>query len=81
MGIIMYVIRVIVSQIHKISISSVQDDFYYAYVHATKGKCNVPNVNVDDMVFFTVDYRRRLASYFDSLPESLKDEFARLYDV
>ena len=56
-------------------------DFYYAYVHATKGICNVPNVNVDDMVFFTVDYRRRLASYFDSLPESLKDEFARLYDV
>lgn len=56
-------------------------DFYYAYVHATKGICNVPNVNIDDMVFFTVDYRRRLASYFDSLPESLKDEFARLYDV
>ena len=56
-------------------------DFYYAYVHATKGICNVLNVNVDDMVFFTVDYRRRLASYFDSLPESLKDEFARLYDV
>lgn len=56
-------------------------DFYYAYVHATKGICNVPNVNVDDMVFFTVDYRRRLASYFDSLPESLKDEFARLYDI
>lgn len=56
-------------------------DFYYAYVHATKGICNVPNVNVDDMVFFTVDYRRRLAFYFDSLPESLKDEFARLYDI
>ena len=56
-------------------------DFYYAYVHATKGICNVPNVNVDDMFFFTVDYRRRLASYFDSLPESLKDEFARLYDI
>lgn len=56
-------------------------DFYYAYVHATKGICNVPNVNVDDMVFFTVDYRRRLASYFDSLPESLKDEFNRLYDI
>ena len=56
-------------------------DFYYAYVHATRGMRNVPNVNVDDMVFFTADYRRRLASYFDSLPESLKDEFARLYDV
>ena len=56
-------------------------DFYYAYVHATKGICNVPNVNVDDMVFFTVDYRRRLASYFDSLPESLKDEFTVIYNV
>ena len=56
-------------------------DFYYAYVHATKGICNVLNVNVDDMVFFTVDYRRRLASYFDSLPESLKDEFTVIYNV
>lgn len=56
-------------------------DFYYAYVHATKGMRNVPNVNVDDMVFFTADYRRRLASYFDSLPESLKDEFTVIYNV
>lgn len=56
-------------------------DFYYAYVYATKGMRNVPNVNVDDMVFFTADYRRRLASYFDSLPESLKDEFTVIYNV
>ena len=56
-------------------------DFYYAYVHATKGMRNVPNVNVDDMVFFTADYRRRLASYFDSLPESLKDEFTVIYNI
>ena len=56
-------------------------DFYYAYVYATKGMRNVPNVNVDDMVFFTADYRKRLASYFDSLPESLKDEFTVIYNV
>ena len=56
-------------------------DFYYAYVHATKGMRNVPNVNVDDMIFFAADYRRRLVSYFDSLPDSLKDEFTVIYNV
>ena len=56
-------------------------DFYYAYVYATRGMRNVPNVSVDDMIFFAADYRRRLVSYFDSLPDSLKDEFAVIYNV
>lgn len=56
-------------------------DFYYAYVHATRGMRNVPNVSVDDMIFFAADYRRRLVSYFDSLPDSLKDEFTVIYNV
>lgn len=56
-------------------------DFYYAYVYATRGMRNVPNVSVDDMIFFAADYRRRLVSYFDSLPDSLKDEFTVIYNV
>ena len=56
-------------------------DFYYAYVHATRGMRNVPNVSVDDMIFFAADYRRRLVSYFDSLPDSLKDEFTVIYNI
>lgn len=56
-------------------------DFYYAYVYATRGMRNVPNVGVDDMIFFAADYRRRLVSYFDSLPDSLKDEFTVIYNI
>ena len=56
-------------------------DFYYAYVYATRGMRNVPNVSVDDMIFFAADYRKRLVSYFDSLPDSLKDEFTVIYNV
>ena len=56
-------------------------DFYYAYVYATRGMRNVLNVSVDDMIFFSEDYRRRLTSYFDSLPDSLKDEFIAIYNI
>lgn len=56
-------------------------DFYYAYVYATKNMRDLLDSNFEFRVFFVEDYKRRLKSYFDGLDESLKDEFARLYDV
>ena len=56
-------------------------DFYYAYVYATKNMRDLLDSNFEFRVFFVEDYKRRLKSYFDGLDESLKDEFARLYNV
>ena len=56
-------------------------DFYYAYDYATKNMRDLLGSNFEFRVFFVEDYKRRLKSYFDGLDESLKDEFARLYDV
>ena len=58
-----------------------QRDFYFAYDYATKNMRDLLDSNFEFRVFFVEDYRRRLKSYFDGLDESLKDEFARLYDV
>ena len=52
-------------------------DFYYAYDYATKNMRDLLGSNL----FFVEDYKRRLKAYFDGLDESLKDEFARLYDI
>ena len=56
-------------------------DFYYAYDYATKNMRDLLYSNFEFRVFFVEDYKRRLKAYFDGLDESLKDEFARLYDV
>lgn len=56
-------------------------DFYYAYDYATKNMRDLLESNFEFRVFFVEDYRRRLKLYFDGLDESLKDEFARLYNV
>ena len=56
-------------------------DFYYAYDYATKNMRDLLGSNFEFRVFFVEDYKRRLKAYFDRLDESLKDEFARLYDV
>lgn len=56
-------------------------DFYYAYDYATKNMRDLLGSNFEFRVFFVEDYKRRLKAYFDGLDESLKDEFARLYDV
>ena len=56
-------------------------DFYYAYDYATKNMRNLLDSNFEFRVFFVEDYKRRLKSYFDGLDESLKDEFACLYDL
>lgn len=56
-------------------------DFYYAYDYATKNMRDLLDSNFEFIVFFVEDYKRRLKAYFDGLDESLKDEFARLYDV
>ena len=56
-------------------------DFYYAYDYATKNMRDLLDSNFEFRVFFVEDYKRRLKAYFDGLDESLKDEFARLYDV
>lgn len=56
-------------------------DFYYAYDYATKNMRDLLNSNFEFRVFFVEDYKRRLKVYFDGLDESLKDEFACLYDV
>ena len=56
-------------------------DFYYAYDYATKNMRDLLDSNFEFRVFFVEDYKRRLKSYFDGLDESLKNEFARLYDV
>ena len=56
-------------------------DFYYAYDYATKNMRDLLGSNFEFRVFFVEDYKRRLKVYFDGLDESLKDEFARLYDV
>lgn len=56
-------------------------DFYYAYDYATKNMRDLLGSNFEFRVFFVEDYKRRLKAYFDGLDESLKDEFACLYDV
>lgn len=56
-------------------------DFYYAYDYATKNMRDLLTSNFEFRVFFVEDYKRRLKAYFDGLDESLKDEFAPLYDV
>lgn len=56
-------------------------DFYYAYDYATKNMRDLLGSNFEFRVFFVEDYKRRLKAYFDGLDESLKDEFARLYDL
>ena len=56
-------------------------DFYYAYDYATKNMRDLLDSDFEFRVFFVEDYKRRLKSYFDGLDESLKNEFARLYDV
>ena len=56
-------------------------DFYYAYDYATKNMRDLLGSNFEFRVFFVEDYKRRLKAYFDELDESLKDEFARLYDI
>jgi len=56
-------------------------DFYYAYDYATKNMRDLLGSNFEFRIFFVEDYKRRLKAYFDGLDESLKDEFARLYDV
>ena len=56
-------------------------DFYYAYDYATKNMRDLLGSNFEFRVFFVEDYKRRLKAYFDGLDESLKDEFARLYDI
>ena len=56
-------------------------DFYYAYLYAVNSMRRLPNIPIDYLAWFDLDYRRRLASYFDSLPDSLKDEFTVIYNV
>lgn len=56
-------------------------DFYYAYLYSVNSMRRLPNIPIDCLAWFDFDYRRRLASYFDSLPESLKDEFIVIYNI
>ena len=56
-------------------------DFYYAYLHAISAMRHVPSISVDYLVWFNLDYHRRLVSYFDSLPDQLKDEFTVIYNI
>ena len=56
-------------------------DFYYAYLYAVNSMRRLPTIPIDYLAWFDLDYHRRLASYFDSLPESLKDEFTVIYNV
>ena len=56
-------------------------DFYYAYLYAVNSMRRLPNIPIDCLAWFDFDYRRRLVSYFDSLPDSLKDEFTVIYNV
>ena len=56
-------------------------DFYYAYLYAVNSMRRLPNIPIDYLAWFDLDYHRRLASYFDSLPESLKDEFTVIYNI
>lgn len=56
-------------------------DFYYAYLYAVNSMRRLPNTPIDYLAWFDLDYHRRLASYFDSLPESLKDEFTVIYNI
>lgn len=56
-------------------------DFYYAYLYAVNSMRRLPNIPIDYLAWFDLDYRRRLVSYFDSLPDSLKDEFTVIYNV
>lgn len=56
-------------------------DFYYAYLYSVNSMRLLPNIPIDCLAWFDFDYRRRLASYFDSLPESLKDEFTVIYNI
>ena len=56
-------------------------DFYYAYLYAVNSMRRLPTIPIDYLAWFDLDYHRRLASYFDSLPESLKDEFTVIYNI
>lgn len=56
-------------------------DFYYAYLYSVNSMRRLPNIPIDCLTWFDFDYRRRLVSYFDSLPDSLKDEFTLIYNV
>lgn len=56
-------------------------DFYYAYLYSVNSMRRLPNIPIDYLAWFDLDYRRRLVSYFDSLPDSLKDEFTVIYNV
>ena len=56
-------------------------DFYYAYLYSVNSMRRLPNIPIDCLAWFDFDYRRRLVSYFDSLPDSLKDEFTVIYNV
>lgn len=56
-------------------------DFYYAYLYSVNSMRRLPNIPIDYLAWFDLDYHRRLASYFDSLPESLKDEFTVIYNI
>ena len=56
-------------------------DFYYAYLYSVNSMRRLPNIPIDCLAWFDFDYRRRLVSYFDSLPDSFKDEFTVIYNV
>ena len=56
-------------------------DFYYAYLYSVNSMRRLPNIPIDCLAWFDFDYRRRLVSYFDSLPDSLKDEFTVIYNI
>ena len=56
-------------------------DFYYAYLYSVNSMRRLPNIPIDYLAWFDLDYRRRLVSYFDSLPDSLKEEFTVIYNV
>lgn len=55
-------------------------DFYYAYLYAVNSMRRLPNIPIDYLAWFDLDYLRRLLSYFDSLPDQLKAEFKDIYN-
>ncbi len=56
-------------------------DFYYAYLYAVNNMRRLPNISLNYLAWFNLDYHRRLASYLDSLPDQLKAEFKDIYNV
>lgn len=56
-------------------------DFYYAYLYAVNNMHRLPNISLNYLAWFNLDYSRRLASYFNSLPDQLKAEFKDIYNV